>query len=141
MAIPDLARDRVRSTSFQHTFAATPSALASLRARLREWLRELPLHEDLVQSTVLSVSEAAANSIEHGLRFDVRGIVTVAGLVRENGVVELTVGDDGSWREPSEQLENRGYGLRIIHAVMDDVGIERRSTGTVVRLGVRSAAS
>jgi serine/threonine-protein kinase RsbW len=139
MAIPDLARDRERSTSFRHTFAATPAALAPLRARLREWLRELPLQEDIVQSTVLSVSEAAANSIEHGLRFDVRGIVTVVGGLRDDGVVELMVGDDGSWRE-SRELEDRGYGLRIIHAVMDDVGIERRSTGTVVRLGVRSTA-
>jgi anti-sigma regulatory factor (Ser/Thr protein kinase) len=138
MAIPDLARDRERSTSFRHTFAATPSALAPLRGRLREWLCDLPLDEDLVQSTVLGVSEAAANSIEHGLRFDVRGIVTVVGVLRDDGVVEVTVGDEGSWREPSE-FGDRGYGLRIIHAVMDDVGIERRSTGTVVRMGVRSA--
>jgi anti-sigma regulatory factor (Ser/Thr protein kinase) len=138
MAIPDLARDREPSTSFRHTFAATPSALAPLRARLREWLRDLPLDEDVVQSTVLGVSEAAANSIEHGLRFDVRGIVTVVGVLRDDGVVEVTVGDEGSWRDPSG-LGNRGYGLRIIRAVMDVVGIERRSTGTVVRMGVRSA--
>ena len=138
MAIPDLARDRNRSTVFRYTFAATPSALAPLRARLRNWLRDVPLDEDVVQKTVLGVSEAAANSIEHGLRFDVRGIVTVVGVVHDDGVVELTVGDDGAWREPGE-LESRGYGLRIIDAVMDDVGIDTRPTGTVVRMGLRSA--
>ena len=138
MTIPDLARGRMPNTNFRYTFAATPSALAPLRARLREWLCDLPLSTDAMQAAVLGVSEAAANSIEHGLRFDVRGIVTVVGIASEDGVVELTVGDDGSWREP-RQVDDRGYGLRIIHAVMDDVGIETRPNGTVVRMGVRSA--
>ena len=140
--IPDLVRGREpgAETAFRHRLAATPWALAPLRVRLREWLTDVGLHEDLVHTTVLSVSEAAANSIEHGLRFDERGTVTVVGAVRADGLVELTIGDDGAWRRPRE-LDHRGYGLRIIHAVMDDVGIEAERNGTVVRMGLRPRGS
>lgn len=142
MAVHGPVRGVKRSATpdFRHTFPAVPEELAPLRGLLREWLRKVRVRDDLVSSTVLSVSEAAANSIEHGLGFDERGTVTVVGVVRENGLVELSVGDDGVWREP-QSLENRGYGLRIIDAVMDDVGIERRATGTLVRMGVWPSAA
>jgi anti-sigma regulatory factor (Ser/Thr protein kinase) len=125
--------------SFRYAFPATPSELAVLRAGLREWLQEARIDGELVEATILSVSEAAANAIEHGLRFDRSGTVTVVASIGEDGVVEVAVGDDGSWREPHVD-GSRGYGLRIIDAVMDDVRVERRSPGTVVRMGLRPPA-
>jgi anti-sigma regulatory factor (Ser/Thr protein kinase) len=130
---------RSAAPEFRHTFPAVPEELAPLRRLLRQWLRKICIREDLASATVLSVSEAAANSIEHGLGFDERGTVTVVGVLRENGLVELFVGDDGVWREPRGR-ENRGYGLRIIDAVMDDVGIERHTSGTLVRMGLWPSA-
>jgi anti-sigma regulatory factor (Ser/Thr protein kinase) len=122
---------------FRHAFPAVPSELARLRARLRKWLQQARIDGKLVEATVLSVSEAAANAIEHGLRFDTNGTVTVGARIAEDGVVEVTVGDDGSWRNPRIEPD-RGQGFRIIEAVMDDVRVERRSAGTVVRMGLRA---
>ena len=124
---------------FRHAFPATPSELAPLRARLREWLQRAGVDSEQVDATILSVSEAAANAIEHGLRFDLSGIVTVVASVGEDGTVDVSVADHGSWREPHVH-DDRGRGLRIIEAVMDDVSVERLSAGTVVRMGLRPRA-
>jgi anti-sigma regulatory factor (Ser/Thr protein kinase) len=130
-------RGGVTPAEFSHAFPALPSELSAMRLRLREWLQQASLDGDLVKATILGVSEAAANAIEHGLRYDVSGTVTVVARIGEDGVVEVAVGDDGSWREPRIDGE-RGHGLRIIEAVMDDVSVERRSAGTVVKMGLRS---
>jgi serine/threonine-protein kinase RsbW len=111
-----------------------------LRARLRDWLQRAGVGGEQVDATILSVSEAAANAIEHGLRFDTSDTVTVVASVGEDGTVEVSVGDHGSWREPRVH-EDRGRGLRIIEAVMDDVSVERLSAGTVVRMGLRPRAN
>jgi anti-sigma regulatory factor (Ser/Thr protein kinase) len=123
--------------SFRHTLPASPYELGPLRLRLREWLQQASVDADLVEATILSVSEAAANSIEHGLRFDLSGTVTVVAWIGDDGMVQAAVADEGSWRETLAESD-RGHGLRIIEAVMDDVRVERLPAGTVVRMGLRS---
>jgi serine/threonine-protein kinase RsbW len=135
-----LCESAARPAEFRHAFPASPSELSAMRLRLREWLQQASLDGDVIDATVLGVSEAAANAIEHGLRFDVSGSVTVAARIGNDGLVEVAVGDDGSWREPRGDGD-RGYGLRIIRAVMENVSVERLSAGTVVRMGLRSPRS
>jgi anti-sigma regulatory factor (Ser/Thr protein kinase) len=123
---------------FRYALRASPAELAPMRARLRAWARGAGFDDELVETIVLGVSEAAANSIEHGLRYDVRGTVTVRVRALPDGRVEATVVDDGSWRAPETRPGAvRGHGMRIIHALMDEVGVEPRVAGTVVRMGLR----
>jgi anti-sigma regulatory factor (Ser/Thr protein kinase) len=129
-----LALFAVGRSQFRHSFPASPAELAPLRARLRGWLERAGLGEDLVSSTILGISEAAANSVEHGLRFDTEGTVTVvARLAEDDGRLDVTVSDDGGWREAHGE-PNRGHGFRIMDAVMDDVSVERLPGGTIVRM-------
>lgn len=116
-----------------HTFPASPAELAPLRARLREWLEAAGVEPDVVEGALLGISEAAANSIEHGLRFDESGTVTVEARITDEGRLLVTVRDDGRWRESSGDPD-RGRGLQIISAVMDGFAVDRHETGTVVRM-------
>jgi anti-sigma regulatory factor (Ser/Thr protein kinase) len=125
---------------FRHVLKASPAELAPMRARLRGWARGAGLDDELVETIVLGVSEAAANSIEHGLRYDEQGTVSVLARVLPDGRLEATVVDDGSWREPETRAgAARGRGMRIIDALMDEVGVESRAAGTVVRMGLRAS--
>ena len=52
--------------------------------------------------------------------------------IRRNGDVEITVSDRGSWRPP--RGHDRGRGLELIRALVDDAEIVPGSDGTTVRL-------
>ncbi len=114
-----------------------PSALSSLRALLRRWLEQTEAAEPDVYAIVMACSEACTNAIEHaGAAAD----ATIAfAAVLHDGIVDVTVGDRGRWREqrpPSDQ----GRGLDLIEALMDDVSVETGDDGTTVHLRRRVGA-
>jgi anti-sigma regulatory factor (Ser/Thr protein kinase) len=123
---------------FRYALRASPVELAPLRAQLRDWARAAGLDDELIEAIVLSVSEAAANSIEHGLGYDARGTVTVFVRVRPDRSLEATVVDDGSWEPETRSDAARGHGMRIMGALMDDVGVQPGAAGTVVRMDLRA---
>ena len=118
---------------FCHTLVASPSELARFRSRLRAWLVRHHLDIGVVHSTVLAVSEAVANAIEHGYMSDGEGIVSVDARLTESDELEITVRDEGTWRE-RRRGEERGRGLPIIEAIVDEVSIDRSNGATVVRM-------
>jgi PAS domain S-box-containing protein len=118
------------------------AALAAFRQGLRRWLEEAGAEADEVQDVVMAVNEACQNAIEHayGLApepFDVR-------LTCDEGSVAVTVRDRGGWRDG--RSDDRGRGLPLMRALMDEVDIEQRPTGSTVtlrralRAGAREAA-
>jgi serine/threonine-protein kinase RsbW len=123
--------------AFEHAFAAAPSELARLRERLRAWLDDNAVDTDDARGIVLAVSETAANAIEHGYGCDGVGIVSVRARL-DDGLIELAVRDEGTWRDrnggnrPGES--DRGRGLRIVEALVDDVSIDHGDGATVVRM-------
>ena len=116
-----------------------PRALAGVRRRLRAWLELRGLGEEERNDAVLSVSEACNNAIEHGYRGGAGAIRLV--LDHRAGALEITIEDQGSWRDPTP-TPDRGRGLQIMRAVMHDAKIEHAAHGTRVvltrRLVVRS---
>ncbi len=134
---PDGLRDDVAIVSLQNavvpaelheTLAAEPKALAQVRRILRRWLNERGADEGEVAEMTIAVSEACANAIEHAYSpspatFELHGSL-------RDGEITMTVRDGGRWRAPRGQ--NRGRGLSIIVAAMDDVQIDRTSEGTEV---------
>jgi len=121
---------------FSHSFPAAPAELAGLRDRLRAWLEENDVAEDIERSVVLAVSEAAANAVEHGYGCDGAGLVGVTAL-HEDGCLDVAVRDEGTWRE-SPGTTDRGRGLAIIRAVVDELSVGRESDATVVRMRTRT---
>ena len=105
---------------------AEPKTLAQVRRILRRWLVERGANEGDVAEVTIAVSEACANAIEHAyppapasFQLDAWG---------NNGEITVAVRDTGQWRSPRGQ--NRGRGLSIIVAAMDDVQIDRTAEGT-----------
>ena len=84
--------------------------------------------------TVLAVSEACNNAIEHAY-------ATRAGTVRVvaehlGATLRIVVEDAGGWRETEPDPE-RGRGIPIMHGIMERVEIERQPAATRVTLEQR----
>jgi serine/threonine-protein kinase RsbW len=121
------------SPLFSHSLRAAPAELAPLRDGLRSWLVDHGAGEDTERGTVLAVSEAAANSVEHGYGCDGEGVVTVMASLRDSRL-EVEVRDEGRWQDgPGDG--DRGRGLAIMGSIMDRVSVERDDGATVVRMG------
>ena len=117
------------------TLPAEPKTLAHARRILRRWLNERGADEGDVAEMTIAVSEACANAIEHAYApspatFELHGWV-------RNGEITMKVRDGGRWRAPRGQ--NRGRGLSIIVAAMDDVQIDRTAEGTEIVMRRRIA--
>jgi PAS domain S-box-containing protein len=104
--------------------------LATLRSTLRRWLAEQEAGAQATEEITMAANEAVQNAIEHahGLGrepFEVE-------LVRDGDDVVVHVRDRGRWRDGSSG--DRGRGLPLMRALMDDVAIDARPSGTTVSL-------
>ncbi|MGH2887361.1 MAG: ATP-binding SpoIIE family protein phosphatase [Solirubrobacteraceae bacterium] len=107
---------------------AEPKTLAHIRRVLRRWLIERGADDGDVAEVTIAVSEACANAIEHA--YSPSPATFELDAFGENGEITVWIRDSGRWRAPRGQ--NRGRGLSIMVAAMDDVQIERTDTGTEV---------
>jgi anti-sigma regulatory factor (Ser/Thr protein kinase)/putative methionine-R-sulfoxide reductase with GAF domain len=112
-----------------------PAVLAEVRRTLRRWLSSRDVSEPDVREIVLAVSEACANAIEHAYspgpaRFEVEAI-------QADGRLSFVVRDRGAWRSP--RGVNRGRGLKVIQAAMDEVEIKPSDQGTEIVMHRRTA--
>ncbi len=117
--------------SLELRLPANPAALAQLRQRIGRFLDASGADAGARFEITLAVSEAAMNAIEHAYgpaeaEFDL-------GATIRDGAFEAEVRDSGSWREPRED-DDRGRGLAIIKALMDDVEVTSNPSGTTVRM-------
>ncbi len=110
---------------------AEAGELAGLRRELSGWLDSAGAGT-AAQEVVLAGSEAAANCIEHAYIRRSAGEIRLRARVRE-GAVELEVADTGTWRA-SPAPGDRGRGLGMMRALMDDVAVRTDAGGTVVRM-------
>ncbi|WP_242471293.1 SpoIIE family protein phosphatase [Blastococcus sp. TML/C7B] len=115
---------------------AVPASLPAIRRRLTAWLTELGMDENDRVGVMTAVGEAAANAAEHAYRGTEPGAVQVRASVDRDGVLTVTVHDDGSWRPPDHDPGDRGRGLLIMRQLVDGVSLDDRS-GTTVTLTVR----
>lgn len=103
------------------------------RANVGDWLRRLHITvlDDL--SVRHAVSELVANAVEHA--YDEPGVqheVRVTVQLRADGLLEMTVADDGLWREPTANNDSRGRGLAIVRGFTDELQVDRGRAGTCV---------
>lgn len=111
---------------------AEPAALATVRTRLRRWLPAAGVDPGTAANILLTVGEAASNATEHagaGVRH--RVVLTVSASVDNEGL-QLSVSDNGCWKPPPESPGNRGHGLRVIEALLDQVHLTTTEHGTTV---------
>jgi anti-anti-sigma factor len=123
----------LRGAPLELRFPARPEALSEVRHSLERWLDQNGATADEVMSILLASGEACANAIEHAYG-PADGEVRIAAVV-DSGTVELSVRDSGRWRPPRGQ--DRGRGVDMMHALMDDVTVAHEEAGTTVQLALR----
>jgi serine phosphatase RsbU (regulator of sigma subunit)/anti-sigma regulatory factor (Ser/Thr protein kinase) len=110
---------------------ARADELAALRRTLNEWLSRIGATKTEAFEVTVSVNEIAANAIEHAYGLG-DALFQIEG--RFDGVtVAFTVRDSGRWREPRPNGD-RGRGLDMARALMDQVDISPGPEGTEVKL-------
>ncbi len=141
----DGLRDDVAIVAMQHNeipaelhlrLPADPRVLADIRHVLRRWLRNHGVGDQDTARITLSVNEACTNAIEHAYsppaaEFELRASAS-------DGDLTIVVSDAGQWRAP--RGPNRGHGLAMIDAAMDEVEINAGVTGTEVVMRKRARA-
>ncbi len=127
------------------TLVADDSALAVVRRELRRWLARVGvagLDETVLQH---SLGELVGNAVEHGYSHvepDARPQCRVRVQVehRPGGLVDVTVTDQGDWREPSDATD-RGRGLAMVQGFCDELDLTHGPSGTTVRVRHRPRVS
>ncbi|MGK5172295.1 SpoIIE family protein phosphatase [Geodermatophilus sp. CPCC 205761] len=119
---------------------AVPASLPAVRRRLSAWLVGLGMGEQDRVGVMVAVGEACANSAEHAYRGTEPGRMHVTAAVDVDGVLTVTVRDEGSWRPPDRDPGNRGRGLLIMRQLVDGVVLQGEH-GTTVTLSMRLRSS
>jgi anti-sigma regulatory factor (Ser/Thr protein kinase)/putative methionine-R-sulfoxide reductase with GAF domain len=115
-------------TALRLRFPADPHAMAAVRQALRRWLAAHDVGTADVAAITLACGEACANAIEHAYGPGPATIELEASS--EAGAVTVTVRDAGQWR--ASRGTNRGRGLSIMRASMEEVQIRSSDDGTEV---------
>jgi anti-anti-sigma factor len=115
---------------------AVPSSLPGVRRRISAWLAGLGMGEQDRVGVMVAVGEACANAAEHAYRGVDPGPMHVRAAVDVDGVLTVSVRDEGCWRPPDRDPGDRGRGLLIMRQLVDGVVLEGED-GTTVTLSVR----
>ena len=129
------------------TIPSRTSQLARVRRRVACWAEEAGLAERAAQALQLAVDEACANAIEHGYGGRPDGRVEVEVTFREDAVTVVVRhrGDpyDPERYQPPElrgMLEGHrvhGYGLHLMHRLVDEIAFRRHDGASEVALTQR----
>ncbi len=132
-----VAHRRARSLEpLQLDLVAVPSALPAVRRRLGAWLTALGMGEQDRVGVLVAVGEACATAAEHAYRDTEPGPMRVTAAVDVDGLLTVTVHDEGTWRPPDRDPGDRGRGLLIMRQLVDGL-VVRGEHGTTVTLRTR----
>ena len=117
-------------SSARFTLSPDGDALGALRRMLRRWLTEGGASGDDVAAITMAANEAWENAIEHAHAF--APVPIGVGFERRDDEVFITVHDAGG--SPTESDPDRGRGLTLMQALMDDASFSfgGRSGGSVL---------
>jgi anti-sigma regulatory factor (Ser/Thr protein kinase) len=110
---------------------AEPRMLVEVRRVLRQWLRDSGVAAHDESEILVACGEACANVVRHAYVTAPGGDMALEARIVE-GMLEVTVRDQGGWRAPVDR--GGGWGLQLIHGLMDSVEVDRTAEGTVVRM-------
>lgn len=105
------------------------SELVKVEVFLKAIFREYDLNWRIFNKTLLCISEAVINSIEHGNKFDKRKIVTIQ-LICEKNEIYVEIYDEGDGfnlndvEDPTLQTnikKESGRGIHVIRSLSDSI--------------------
>jgi serine phosphatase RsbU (regulator of sigma subunit)/anti-sigma regulatory factor (Ser/Thr protein kinase)/anti-anti-sigma regulatory factor len=132
------AQRRTPPPPLRITLDATIQSARTVRAELREWLREIGADGDDICDVVHAVSEFVENAVEHGYATAAsdaspNGIVVEAALTGE-GNLHASVIDHGRWKDYRDGDQGRGRGLAMAEALVTQAQITHDAAGTTASL-------
>lgn len=127
------------------------SQLARVRRYVASWAAEAGLSQKDADALQMAVDEACANAIEHGYGGKPDGTVDVEAKLKADEVI-VTVRHHGEPFDPKQhqlaaltdmrkKRRKHGYGLHLMHKLMDDVRFKARGRTSEVRLTKRRNGS
>ncbi|GIE97440.1 SpoIIE family protein phosphatase [Paractinoplanes rishiriensis] len=107
------------------------------RSAVDAWLTVQETRQEDRVALTHAVTELVTNALTHGRPDTGPGTVTVTAELRDDGEAQLSVADDGRWREPSRPAgdpagADHGLGLAMAAAFTDHLDIDRGAAGTTV---------
>ena len=115
---------------------ATPEQIAVLRRQVTEYAEQAGVADGRLADVRLAVSEAATNAVVHAYRDREPGEIRVGALVDADGMLTITVEDDGFGPLPRPDSPGLGLGLPTIASVADAIELSAgRQAGA--RLSIR----
>ena len=112
---------------------ADPTRLAGMRRRLQRWLTSAAVPPAVMGQVVVSVSEACANAIEHAYASDCAREVEVTARLDDRRI-EIVIADTSTWKPSQAGRSDRGRGLTMMRAFMDEVHVDPSPSGSTVRM-------
>jgi len=133
-------------SQFRRRFLAVPTSATKARSAVSTFAASHGFSGDTLCDVETSVGEAVANAIEHGNRM--RGVFTVA-CSFAHGVLTIEVCDGGAGFDdstrPAMNLSERrtpslrGYGLYLMHTLMNRVTFKDGGTTVVLEKNLHAA--
>ncbi|MDQ3890289.1 MAG: ATP-binding protein [Actinomycetota bacterium] len=114
------------------TFSDEPTSAAKLRSAVERLGAEQSLPPAAVFDLKLAATEALANALIHG-----SGPVEVT-LGSSDGAVEIEVSDRGGFKAAADVEGERGRGIPLMVALVDEVEFTSARDGTRIRLRKRT---
>jgi len=103
------------------------ASVATARHAFTEWLRHIDAGAEDWDALQLAVVEIVTNAVEHAYPPGASGPVRVRAALRDDGLLECQVSDDGVWRVPDPATADRGHGLMVAEYVVDQVQVSHPS--------------
>jgi len=102
---------------------ARPEAAKPIRHAVAAFLAVFDLDPDFSDDVLTATGEALANAIEHAYAGRDPADIELHAAYEDQVRLSVDVYDRGTFIE-RERQENRGYGIRIVQAIANDVRIE-----------------
>lgn len=136
------AHRRTPPGPFTRHASALPGLIAQWRVDLDTWLCELDA--DPVQAVGISHAavELTTNVVEHAYADAVEpGRMTMHAALTHTGILEVSVRDAGTWKQPARDHHpgrySAGHGLALAGAMVDELTIDHDTSGTTTRCRTR----
>ena len=125
----------IDSLHVEMTIPARPDRAPVVRGVLRRFLYDIPMAGERVSDVLLAVGEATSNAIEHAYAGEEGPVFVRAAASCSRKYLEIEVSDRGRWRVSTS--EERGRGLMIMRALIENVAVRSGKHGTSIRFEMR----
>ena len=115
---------------------ALPESAKPMRHAIAAFLAVFDLDPDFSDDVLTAIGEAVANAIEHAYAGQDPSDIEVHAAYEGRDTIMVDVYDRGRFID-RERQPDRGFGIRIVHAIASDVRIET-GNGTRVHMEFRT---